>query len=101
LERFVQDCQWRLEQTGPVVRCLFLDLTPSPSSSRLSLEVYVEHLELPLSKMQGLISPEAFYLIQQSLEGFRVLWEKTGAVGLSDEAIGLDCQGDCRVWLDS
>lgn len=101
LERFVQVCQWRMDQTGPIVRCLYLDLlTPRPSSSRLSVQVYVEHLELPLSKMRGLISPEAFYLVQQSMEGFRLIWEKTGAVGLSDEAIGLDCQGDCRVWLN-
>jgi hypothetical protein len=90
-----------MDQSGPIVRCLYLDLlTPRPSSSQISVQVYVEHLELPLSKMQGLISPEAFYLVQQSLEGFRVLWEKTGAVGLTDEAVGLDCEGECRVWLN-
>ncbi len=50
--------------------------------------------------MQGLISPEALYLVRQALEGFRVLWQKTGRVGLSDEAIGLDPQGTCKVWIN-
>lgn len=49
--------------------------------------------------MQGLISPEAIYLVRQALEGFRLLWERTGEVGLSDESIGLDSKGECRVWL--
>jgi hypothetical protein len=101
LERFVQGCQWRLEQTGPIVRCLYLDLLASrPAPCRLTVEVYVQHLELPLSRMQGLIFPEAIYLVQQALEGFRLLWERAGSVGLSDEAIGLDGKGDCRVWLN-
>ena len=50
--------------------------------------------------MNGLISAEALYLVRQSLEGFGVLWEKTGEVGVSEEAIGLDPQGRCRVWMN-
>lgn len=50
--------------------------------------------------MNGLIFPEAIYLVRQALEGLRALWDRWGCVGLNEDALGLDCQGNCKVWFN-
>lgn len=38
LERFVQCCQWRFEQSSSAVRCFYLDLvSPHPATSRMTV----------------------------------------------------------------
>lgn len=64
-------------------------------------EIYVEDIEVSLLNMSKLILPEALFVIRQAMEGFRKLWERFRNVSVEEEAIGLDCNGNCLVWINT
>lgn len=51
--------------------------------------------------MKSLLLQEAIYLIVKAVEGFSGLWERFKNVSIDEESIGLDCKGNCLVWLSS
>jgi hypothetical protein len=40
-------------------------------------------------------------LIIKGVEGFYALWERFTNVSVDEESIGLDCKGNCLVWLSN
>jgi hypothetical protein len=102
LDQTLQDCQWRQEEKAPIVHCLYLELlAPNLTSKSIAVELYVEDLEISLAKMKKILLPEAIYLIVQALEGYSALLERFQNVSVDEETIGLDCRGNCLVWLNS
>ncbi len=71
------------------------------SSKNISLDIYVEDLQLTLANMKRLLLEEALYLIVKGVEAFGGLLERFKNVSVDGESIGLDCKGNCLVWLSS
>lgn len=51
--------------------------------------------------MKKLIIPEALYMIMHILRGFLIILEKFGQISLNEEAIGLNSEGKCLVWINN
>ncbi len=102
LDQTLQDCQWRFQEKSPIVHCLYIELlAPNLSTKSISVEIYVEDLEVSLAKMKKILLPEAIYLILEAIEGFKALWERFGHVSVDEETFGLDCRGKCLAWINS
>jgi hypothetical protein len=85
LEQMLVDCQWRSEEKASIVHCLYVELmAPNLTSKNISVEVYVEDLEVTLSKMKKLLIPEAIYLILRAAEGYSALWSRFKIVSVDE-----------------
>ena len=76
-------------------------LPPNLSAKSISVEIYVEDLEVSLAKMKQILLPEAIYLILEAIEGFKALWERFRHVSVDEETFGLDCRGKFLTWINS
>lgn len=76
-------------------------MAPSLTSKSITVEIYVEDLEVSLAKMKKILLPEAIYLIARAIEGYKALWEKFHHVSVDEETFGLDCNGNCLAWINS
>lgn len=85
LDQMLQDWQWRFEEKSSIVHCLYVELlAPNMTSKNISVEVYVEDLEVSMSKMKKLILPEAMYLATKAIEGYCKIWERFKNVSVDE-----------------
>lgn len=66
----------------------------------MGCEVFVEHMEVTIKEVQKLIIKECLYLVRESVKGYADLFSKFHRVSVNAESFGLNCQGQCIVWLD-
>ena len=97
---WLQLCEWRYNAPSSVCKCYFVNLLPSnPENSQRMKEVYVQHMEMTLTEMRKVSSPEAVYLLSEGLKGYKAILQKVGRVEVSPGGMGIDKEGKCIVWL--
>jgi hypothetical protein len=64
IDRLLQIAEWRHEVGAPVVGCVYLGLlSPVATWRKVNTELYLDHIEVPLSKLKKLLLHEAMYLM--------------------------------------
>ena len=63
-------------------------------------EIHIEHMEVLLKDINRLITSEALYFLVKTLRGVSELIERFHKLSINSETIGLNSEGECKVWLN-
>lgn len=56
-------------------------------------------MEVTLGNLNGLILPEAVFIILESLKAYKVLQERYGRVDVNHDCVGICSNGQIGVWI--
>jgi hypothetical protein len=62
--------------------------------------LYIQKVDLRLKEINDIPFADQLYLLQATLQGFKVLYEKVGYFDISEEMIFISCRGKVRVWMN-
>lgn len=76
--------EWRFESPKEVVHYLYAKLNkPDLEDDGIEIQLFTEHIELPLKDIQKLITSEALYFLTSCLRGYGSLFQKFKKVSVN------------------
>lgn len=65
-----------------------------------NVKVLTERIPKTLNEINSFSFPESLCVLRKSLRGFQDLYERAGAFEITDKMIGINNNGQPKVWLN-
>lgn len=94
--------EYRRGQGLNLVRVLFAERENSNyiCAGTEVVRVKTERIPYRLSEIQNISLAETFYILQETLVGFKTIFEKYGPIRIDDNMVGVTPDGRVKVWLN-
>jgi hypothetical protein len=94
--------EYRRSQSLNLVRVLYAERENSQyiCAGTEVVRVKTERIPYRLGEIQNISLPETLYILQETLVGYKTIFEKYGPVRIDDNMIGVTPDGHVKVWLN-
>lgn len=93
--------EWRKKTQFPISKTLYVKIESAKpdDSQNVDLLVYIEHCPQRISQFKAFTVDQTLYCLKEAIVGFERLFNRFGAFKISDNMIGIDEKGQCKVWI--